>query len=251
MQESMKSQLPKVALALLPVLLLLGCQDQGSEPMGLDDLGPQFGVNCDNKPDHPKCGGGGEDPAAGTFDVTVRTVGGSEWTTAGAQEVQDGDATGWLHVYDSGGKGTRGNPDYDNAAFDTEIHFKPATQAGCVGDLTLFDELDQTSAQLRVFDFQATYDIAEIPEDHSFFLFRWQDGDGTFSASTARGPTIDFLGDNDGGTDRIDDPTITRVFRISGAMVRARELNRKKVVRELDCPNPYVFEVTVAPHVTP
>ena len=38
----MKAHLTKVSLALLSVAFLFGCQDQGSEPLGLDAAGPQF-----------------------------------------------------------------------------------------------------------------------------------------------------------------------------------------------------------------
>ena len=57
----MKSHLPKVSLAFLSAVFLLGCQDMGSGPVGPDGLGPQFAVNCTAKPNHPKCDGGGGD----------------------------------------------------------------------------------------------------------------------------------------------------------------------------------------------
>ncbi len=38
----MKSFLPKVSFALLSAVFLLSCQDIGSDPVALDDLGPQF-----------------------------------------------------------------------------------------------------------------------------------------------------------------------------------------------------------------
>ena len=43
--------------ALLGVAFVLGCQDLA--PVGPGGLGPQFAVDCKNKPDHPKCGGDG------------------------------------------------------------------------------------------------------------------------------------------------------------------------------------------------
>ncbi len=38
----MKLHLTKVSLALLAAAFLLGCQDQGSEPVGPEGVGPQF-----------------------------------------------------------------------------------------------------------------------------------------------------------------------------------------------------------------
>ncbi len=70
-------------------------------------------------------------------------------------------------------------------------------------------------------------------------------------------PSIDFLGDNDPNTgdpfepDDITDGAITRVFRITNAKVIAQELNKNKVIRMLECPNPHIIEVTVAPAPAP
>ncbi len=51
----MKAHLTKVSLALLSTVFLLGCQEQGSGPVGPEGLGPEFG----HKPNHNPGGGGG------------------------------------------------------------------------------------------------------------------------------------------------------------------------------------------------
>ena len=241
----MRSFLPFAAL--LGVALVLGCQDVGTGP---DGLAPQFAKG--GIPGAP-VGGGSDDPE--TFDVSIRTVEGDVDWTAGPQEVQAGNAKGWLHLFDSGGAGTRGNPNYANAAFTTSIFFKPNDDAGCVGHLPLFPRLNQDPRDV-VFDVQFGYEDPYV----LFFLFRWKEVDGSvFSVSTGRGsdtpsplPTAKFLGDGDNSTnpDLIDDPTKTRIFEISGGRVEAREFDKRKVIAMLDCPNLYTYEVTVAPHVT-
>ncbi len=51
----MKAHLAKVSLALLSTVFLLGCQEQGSGPVGPEGLGPEF----THKEGHTKGGGGG------------------------------------------------------------------------------------------------------------------------------------------------------------------------------------------------
>ena len=63
----MKSNLTKVSLALVSAVFLLGCQDQGSGPVGPDGLGPQFAKG--GKPGKPGGGrGGGGGGALSLFD---------------------------------------------------------------------------------------------------------------------------------------------------------------------------------------
>ncbi len=50
----MKSHLAKVSLAVLSTVFLLGCQEQGSGPVGLEGLGPEF-AKPDACPGHPSC----------------------------------------------------------------------------------------------------------------------------------------------------------------------------------------------------
>ena len=65
----MKSNLTNVSLVLLSAVFILGCQDQGSGPVGPDGLVPQFAKvkNCDPPDPHPSCkeegGTGGSVPA--------------------------------------------------------------------------------------------------------------------------------------------------------------------------------------------
>lgn len=248
---------------LLLAAFMWSCQEQGSVPVA-SDTGEGL-TTLEKKGGIP---GGPEDGSAETFDVTVTTAGGPVWTD-GPQEVQTANAKGRLHIFDSGGNGTRGRPNYDNAAFSTKIFLQPLgacdAEATDPADMSttlrdeLFGKLDQTSDFRNVvFDFQVNYDIGdseEAAQGFSIFLFRWEDGDRTFSASIGRfdadhpGPSIDFLGDNSPPFDDITNPDITRVFKISGGTVIARELNKNKVIATLACENKHDIEVTVAPHV--
>ena len=264
---------------LLGAAFLLGCQEQASGPVGLEGLDPQLKVVCDNvRPDHPQC----QPPPppsddAETFNVTIMTcfalhatvpggpclTPGPVWTPV-PQTVQ-AKSGNWLHIWDSGGNGTRGRPKYPGA-FNTKIFLQPvetASIASCAGDMgnpSLSGKLNQISSLSRVFDFQVGYDIADNPTGFHFFLFRWEDNDGTFSASTGFGSSgsdehtsIDFLGDNNPNPgnaftpDDITDATIPRVFRITGAKVIAQELDKNKVIRMFECPNDHIIEVTVTP----
>jgi len=255
----------RLGAVVLVALLAWGCQES-SDPVG---PGEGSGILLDKDGSgHPHGGGGGG--AAEMFKVSVKTQGGSpDWATD--QDMQSAEKKNWLHVFDSGGNGTRGAPDYANAAFDTEIHMEaldddvelcdkdPADMDDVLRNL-LYEKLDSgTSSIPRVFDFQVNFDIADNPEGFSIFLFRWkekEDDDRIFSASTGFGldgsdmaPTIDFLGDGDGGGGAIDDPSFTRVFRISGeTKVIAQELDKNKVIATLACPNDGVYVVTVAPN---
>ncbi len=56
----MRGHLTKVSLAFLSAVFILGCQDQGTGVVESEGLGPQFGVNCEKKPNHPKCPDGGD-----------------------------------------------------------------------------------------------------------------------------------------------------------------------------------------------
>ena len=71
----MKAHLAKVSLALLSVAFLLGCQEQGSEPVGPDGQDPEF-THKNEKP-HGGGGGGGKGalhPATGSLaDAMVTT----------------------------------------------------------------------------------------------------------------------------------------------------------------------------------
>ena len=253
----MKTRTLTMSLALLVSAFISGCQEQASSPVG--PYGPQF----HHSPSHDKGGGKNDDGETFDFFATVSTVGGSGWTN-GAQEVRSNNAKNWLHIFDSGGAGTRGNPNYDNAAFNTKIFFAPGNAASCVDqdgmpslNSPLFGKLNQDSFLDRVFDFQIGYDLATNPTGFLFFLFRWEDGNqifsveiGAFPAGDSDRASIAFLGDGDDGSndpDLIDDPTKTRIFRISGGKVIAHELDKKKVIATLACDNDHIIEVTVIP----
>jgi hypothetical protein len=67
----MKTQSLGLALVFALVATVLGCQDGGV--VAPDGIQPQFAKPdfCDAHPDHPKCGGGGEDPGEGSGTVLV------------------------------------------------------------------------------------------------------------------------------------------------------------------------------------
>ena len=93
----MKPILAKVSVALLSTVFIVGCQDQGSGPVGPDGLVPQFGKvdkNCDPPDPHPSCKPP-DDPGGDvlTFDVTMHI--GTDHSSALPQ-------TGRVHNDDTG-----------------------------------------------------------------------------------------------------------------------------------------------------
>jgi hypothetical protein len=242
-----------IVLALLVAVLAAGCsQEQGpTEPDG-DVTTPLL---THKNGEHGKPGGNtspGSEPE--TFLVSVATDGERhEWTPA-PQVMQNASKKSWLHVFDSGGNGTRGFPDFPNAAFNSGTHMQASAVEGCELEGLeshrglLYSKFHQTTSALRVFDFQVSFDIADNPMGFSIFLFRWKEGDRIFSARTGFGfrgsdpaPAIDFLGDDKD----IRDSTIDRTFRISGAKVIASEHDGKKVIAALSCDNLGEYDVTV------
>ena len=73
----MKRHVLGVPLALLSAALLLGCQEQGSSPVGPEGLGPQFG----HKPSHNP-GGGGGDGDGKTVEVDFAEIAGSDFQSS-------------------------------------------------------------------------------------------------------------------------------------------------------------------------
>ncbi len=259
MYERIKAHLAKVSLALLSAAFLLGCQEQGSELVGPES--PQFhggAGNCNGHHKNDQGCPGTTDPDGGDlmFDVTIRTVEGPVWTGDPPPRVPDVGSS-WLHLSDQG-HGTRGRAKYPGA-FRTMIFLQPANDASCVNEDNvtttnplLFGKLKTTEFLNTVFDFQVGYSNLHL----QFFLFRWEDSDGTFSASIgpfpagdSERPSVEFSGDDDtdNDPDLVDDPTKTRVFRISGGKVIAHELDKNQVIATLACNNEHVIEVTVAP----
>ena len=73
----MKAHLTKVSLALLSMVFLLGCQEQGSDPVGPEGLGPEFvkkGEDCGMPNPHPSCKD--EEPPPPEPEPTVTLTGG-------------------------------------------------------------------------------------------------------------------------------------------------------------------------------
>ena len=71
----MKSHLAKVSLALLSAAFVLGCQEQGSGPVGPEGLGPEFTHKGPDKVHGgPKDGGGGDDNTEVTWSFADARV---------------------------------------------------------------------------------------------------------------------------------------------------------------------------------
>ena len=70
----MKAHLAKVSLALLSTAFLLGCQEQGSNPVGPEGLGPEFTHKNGEHGKGGRGGGGGKTDLAVTYTTHADTV---------------------------------------------------------------------------------------------------------------------------------------------------------------------------------
>ena len=67
----MKSHLAQICIALLSTAVLLGCQGQGSDPVGPEGVGPQFAKkDCVADPTHPGCKDDGGGVTVGSIELT-------------------------------------------------------------------------------------------------------------------------------------------------------------------------------------
>ena len=103
----MKAHLAKVSLALLSVAFLLGCQEQGSDPVGPEGLGPEF---HHGKGSHADGGGGassGDNPGASIYEYTFTGDITTDPSPAGARNTagNNNDGTLVLHGCCGGGDG--------------------------------------------------------------------------------------------------------------------------------------------------
>ncbi len=72
MEERMKAHLAKLSLALLSTVFLLGCQERGSEPVGPEGLGPEFGKkSCEENPNQGSCKDDKDNHEGPNVDVTL------------------------------------------------------------------------------------------------------------------------------------------------------------------------------------
>jgi len=258
--KTMKTQRAVLPLAFLSAALILGCQEQGSGPVEPEGLGPQFHAAhpaCEgHKKNDPGCNGGGGEGDDNASAVTIQTVGGGQWTFEEAGSLVG--STNWTHFYSGDKQGTRSKPDFSTASFTTKVLMTPAvtvdkcdfTEAAGLENL-LYGKLTIDPARTdMVFDIQVGFN-ADPPNPLwlTFFLFRWEDADGIFSASVNRrgsdqpGPTVEFLGPGNDFTDS----TVDRTFRISGAKVVATKGPGAFSKRPtLACPNPHIIDVTIA-----
>ncbi len=95
----MKAHLAKVSLALLSAAFLLGCQEQGSDPVGPEGLGPEF---THKNGEHGKGGGGGGGGGKGgtggrpgQFPVDVTVMGGIAAATQIMRFAENDELMGW------------------------------------------------------------------------------------------------------------------------------------------------------------
>ena len=160
----------RVVFAVLAALVISACSDSSPTSPSSSTLGPSAGgsgtVGALDKPsDEEFCPDGvtprdpkghchGDDTGDGgtvpdTFDVSVSSVsptaGVEDW---GAGVMRDAGSGNWFHVFDSGGSGTRGNPNFANAAFFSKILFgivsgPTSDTGGCLGDMALSRSLSE------------------------------------------------------------------------------------------------------------
>ena len=95
----MKAHLAKVSLALLSVAFLLGCQEQGSDPVGPEGLGPEF---HHGKGSHADGGGGassGDNPGSSIYEYTFTGNITTDPSTADARSTVGNDDGGEIRLH--------------------------------------------------------------------------------------------------------------------------------------------------------
>ena len=159
----MKAHLAKVSLALLSAAFLLGCQEQGSEPVGPEGLAPQFAKDkaCPDS-GHPSCKPAEDD------DKTV-TV-----TLSGGMETSDGGLTG-VKVFSDNNKKFSMNTGGPGTGGTIMTHFPAFVKADCLVE----NDTDTDEDKAVVALLKSQLDGASINvSDPSFSLF-WVQVDRT------------------------------------------------------------------------
>ena len=181
----MKSDLVKLSLALLSAVFILGCQDQGSGPVGPDGLVPQFAKvkNCDPPDPHPSCNE--EGGRGGSVPANLTMTGGM--TTASTQPVEFQDFenilafSNFVHqpiTLTMALSATHGAPRNECTPF---LRKKATPNEDDLDDL--FDKLIDPS-QVRDGGFFVRIDKNALGEsdEHSIQVV-WEDEDGSFNVS--------------------------------------------------------------------
>ena len=206
----MKAHLAKVSLALLSTVFLLGCQDMGSGPVGLDGLGPEF-KKCDPRP----CNGGGGGGGGGGIKV-------------GKLGLADGMTTTDLHVFigqDSDKKLTVNNTDFTHniqmnfTKLGDCVGFK-ATKSGMLPSTGTNGEVAKLVAELTAKVTSGFFEMqidrtrrGETSDDHGLLVSH----DGTFAGPT--GHTRIMLGSPFSQVDPVTVTEVNGVFTFTGPVV--------------------------------
>ena len=98
--KTMRTQRVVLPLALLSAAFMLGCSDQGLEPVGLDGVAPQFAKGGNNKGKPPKDGDDPTEPVTWSADARLHLktsfVGGSPHILqSGTDQSSDEDCSGF------------------------------------------------------------------------------------------------------------------------------------------------------------
>ena len=216
----MKAHLAKLSLALLSTVFLLGCQEQGSEPVGPE--GPQF-----NKPDaeghnHDKDDDGGGGPQPATLDLAF----GMQTTTTGLDVTVKRDNSTELRV---------GNTDFvhtiqmsfTNLGECTGVSFVPLTEDE-IGAL----KLELTGSVTEGF-FVMSIDKTSLGTTGGHVLLVQRDGT---SVDPTTGHTRITLGGHVAGPVKVEEIS-SGVFEWTGPVgVSAKTGSGRKSGRAIACP---------------
>ena len=229
----MKSYLAKVSLALLSAGFLLGCQDQGSGPVGPEGLGPEFAKvkNCDPPNPHPSCKDG---DAGDNSTALVALIGGFNTGTGQTATVQT-DSRTRLKLFNA------------SEAFETDINLSNTMELadadGCTvknngGDLAQY--LDQS---LAARNFSMEFDKKATTSNRHSLGVNWLNADGLrirvgLKANISGFPELSVTTTALGGGS-------TQYTFTQGAVNVQRLVGGVKQMDELFCPNLDEVIVTV------
>ena len=186
----MKTHALTMSVAVLFAVFLAGCDDQGSGPVGPEDIGPQ--LTHKNGKEHGKGGGGGG--GSSVSDATVALSGGMN--TSGAQAVRIQRENRNILTFEE----TRDSDDNMISLFRTAIAlFSGATTSEkCVvsdpdvsaGDVEALLAKLNDGEQVRFWSMTADKRKLDKPSDKHEIESTWSDDDGTFSVHVG---TTDLL----------------------------------------------------------
>ena len=173
----MKAHLTRVSLALLSVVFILACQDQGSGPVGPDGLSPQFDKagtgTCGAAASGGHCHGGDDSGSGGGSPFYEYTFSDGDITTEPATAGAEPSSTGGLHLHGCCGEPGDGIDDeLLTVSSDLLVQFS-GDVAKCFGGIF---PLNQFSADLRP-------DKRVVNGVHAVFHFEAWDVTGAIEAN--------------------------------------------------------------------